>query len=223
MIIKRNIVAGFLILLLSVFIFPESSVADEKADSARDFIEGIADKALTTLTLKTLPREERVRQARSLLNKNFAIKRIGRWVLGPYWRKATKPERVEYLELFGTVVANTYVGLLETHPNVKLHIIKVLTIGKRDIVVFSRLDRPNKDSLKLDWRIQTMRGNFKILDVMVEGISMGQTQRSQYASAIRQNGGKVEALLKIMRKKVEQGGPTSEQANPVPSLAKKKT
>ena len=43
---------------------------------------------------------------------------------------------------------------------------------------------------------------YKIIDVMVEGVSMGQTQRSEFSSVIRQHGGKVEGLLAELRKRV---------------------
>jgi phospholipid transport system substrate-binding protein len=58
--------------------------------------------------------------------------------------------------------------------------------------------------VKVDWRLRAREGNYKIIDLMVEGLSMGQTQRSEFASVIRQNGGTVEGLLSELRKKVQQ-------------------
>jgi len=42
-----------------------------------------------------------------------------------------------------------------------------------------------------------------IIDVIVEGVSMSVTQRQEYASVIQRNGGDIEALLKVMRERVE--------------------
>jgi phospholipid transport system substrate-binding protein len=43
----------------------------------------------------------------------------------------------------------------------------------------------------------------KIVDVYVEGVSLGQTQRSEFASVIRNTGGKVAGLLDEMRRRVK--------------------
>ncbi|HJO97653.1 MAG TPA: ABC transporter substrate-binding protein [Rhodospirillales bacterium] len=42
-------------------------------------------------------------------------------------------------------------------------------------------------------------GSYLIIDVMVEGVSMGQTQRSEFASVIRRNGGEVKGLIAKLR------------------------
>ncbi len=43
----------------------------------------------------------------------------------------------------------------------------------------------------------------KVIDVTVEGVSMSQTQRSEFASALRQNGGDLDQLLAELRKRVK--------------------
>ena len=53
--------------------------------------------------------------------------------------------------------------------------------------------------LRVIWRLRARDGGYRIADLMVEGISMGQTQRSEFASVIRLNGGTVEALLEKLR------------------------
>ncbi|MCZ6467773.1 MAG: ABC transporter substrate-binding protein, partial [Alphaproteobacteria bacterium] len=66
--------------------------------------------------------------------------------------------------------------------------------------------RPDGSSLaRVDWRVRKRKGEHKVIDVMVEGVSLGQTQRSEVASVIRRNGGKIQSLLDEMRKKVSNG------------------
>ncbi|MDH5488800.1 MAG: ABC transporter substrate-binding protein, partial [Rhodospirillaceae bacterium] len=67
----------------------------------------------------------------------------------------------------------------------------------------SELVRPNsKDVIRVDWRVRQNGDEYRIVDVYVEGISMGQTQRSEFASVIKQKGGTVEGLLQVLRTKV---------------------
>jgi len=43
----------------------------------------------------------------------------------------------------------------------------------------------------------------KIVDVIVEGVSMGQTQRSEFGSVIRRNGGRVSSLIDELRRRLD--------------------
>jgi phospholipid transport system substrate-binding protein len=57
--------------------------------------------------------------------------------------------------------------------------------------------------LKVAWRVRGKGETFTIIDVMVEGISIIMTQKSEFASFIKQNGGKLDALLKELKKRVQ--------------------
>ncbi len=55
--------------------------------------------------------------------------------------------------------------------------------------------------MKIDWRLVSENGTYKISDVIVEGISMMTTQRSEFASVVQRNGGQVRGLIAMMREK----------------------
>ena len=58
-------------------------------------------------------------------------------------------------------------------------------------------------ALKVDWRVRIKDGKYKIVDIMVEGISMIMTQKSEFSSFIKRNGGKIDALLDELRKRIQ--------------------
>ena len=55
--------------------------------------------------------------------------------------------------------------------------------------------------LRMDWRLVNDNGAYKINDVIIEGISMAVTQRSEFASVVQRNGGQVRGLIVLMREK----------------------
>ena len=70
-------------------------------------------------------------------------------------------------------------------------------------MVHSLITRP--EGLKpvaVIWRVSQKNETFKIVDLMVEGLSMGLTQQKEFASVIRMNGGKIEGLLSELRKRL---------------------
>ena len=58
-----------------------------------------------------------------------------------------------------------------------------------------------RDAVRIDWRLVNNNGAYKINDVIVEGISMTATQRSEFASILQRNGGQVRSLIALMRQK----------------------
>jgi phospholipid transport system substrate-binding protein len=70
------------------------------------------------------------------------------------------------------------------------------------VVVSTDVFSPGGSSpLKIDWRLVSDNGTYKINDVIVEGVSMLVTQRSEFASVVQRNGGQVRGLLAMMREK----------------------
>ena len=184
------------------FLVGASGVRADEASEAREFIDTLADKAIAALTIKDITREERFRRFRILLNDHFAVKTIGQWVLGRYWRRATIEEKREYLVLFEDLIVDTYADRFKRYSGEKLAITDAVSKGKKDIIVSTLMTRPGGGQpIHIDWRVRHVGEIKRIVDVIVEGVSMGQTQRSEFASVIRANGGGVKGLLDQLRRR----------------------
>jgi phospholipid transport system substrate-binding protein len=194
-----------LIVLLGFLVLPDQALSDDTANQASKFIEDLSGQAVEALTDPNISREERETRFRKLLNQHFAVNTIGQWVLGRYWKTATLEERKEFLSLFEDLLVVTYVNRFERYSGETLSIEKTLVDEKSgDAVVFSQLNRPDGSPVvSVGWRLRRMGDSFKVIDVLVQGVSMGQTQRSEFASVIRKYGGKVEGLLAELRQRVK--------------------
>jgi len=53
--------------------------------------------------------------------------------------------------------------------------------------------------IKVDWRLTACNGGYKISDVIIDGISMAVTGRSELAGVAERNGGQPRAILAVMR------------------------
>ena len=54
-------------------------------------------------------------------------------------------------------------------------------------------------TIKVDWRLSTRDGNYKISDVIIDGLSMAANGRSQLEGVVERNGGQAHAILVVMR------------------------
>ena len=203
MILRRSLFS----ILLAVFLFanavPIAASADHNGQTAQKFIEGLADEAIGALTDKDVTREKRVDRFRDLLSHNFDVQLIGKWVMGRHWRSASETEKTEYMSLFEDLIVITYVDRFDQYSGEALKVVNTVMDPGKDAIVYSELLRPNsKDVIRVDWRVRQAGDEYRIVDVYVEGISMGQTQRSEFASVIKQKGGTIEGLLQVLRTKV---------------------
>ena len=56
-------------------------------------------------------------------------------------------------------------------------------------------------TVQLEWGLHRAGNGWKIIDVVVEGISLAVTCRSEVSTVIGSHGGRVDGLLKVLRKK----------------------
>lgn len=180
-----------------------SAYATGLAEDAEEFIRGMANTAIVRLTDTEITRDERKVRMRNLMAEYFFVRGIAQWVLGRFWRRASKEERDEYVTLFEDLMVESYVDRFASYSGETLAIVKTDVRNEKDVVVSSTLTRPEtNEPIQLDWRVRARGDSYKIVDIMVEGISMGQTQRSEFASAIKNNGGDIAKFLVELRERV---------------------
>ncbi|MFO1153458.1 MAG: ABC transporter substrate-binding protein [Rhodospirillales bacterium] len=194
---------GFCLCLAVILLQPTMGRSAIDDQSARAFIEGLADTAIAALTPPDVPQAEREARAKQLLRDNFAIETIGQFVLGRYWRTATADERAEYLRLFEELIVSTYVDRFKRYTGQRLKVTGSTDQPDGDVLVNSEIERAGGGTpVAIGWRVRDLEGRLQIVDVNVEGVSMGQTQRSDFSSVIRNTGGTVAGLLDEMRKRI---------------------
>ena len=176
--------------------------ADNIKDGSREFIQLMANQAVQSLTIKNIPRVERVKRFRLLFNDRFAVQSIGKFVLGRHWRKASDKEKAEYLKLFEDFMVISYFDRFISYAGETLQFKKTRLDNKTNVTVFSEIKQVDStNSIHIDWRVGTNGSIYKVLDVIVEGISMSNTLRSDFSSIIRQKDGKVSGLIQELKKK----------------------
>ncbi|MHA1598127.1 MAG: MlaC/ttg2D family ABC transporter substrate-binding protein [Alphaproteobacteria bacterium] len=171
-------------------------------DEASAYVRMLAEMAIRDLTDKTAPRPERIQRFRDFFNTHFAVRGIGKWILGRHWRKATEAEQEEYLILFEDLMVVSYVDRFAAYAGEPLHIHKSLAQDDANVTVFAEIHQSEgTQPVRVDWRVARKDGVFKIVDVVVEGTSMSNTLRSDFSSIIRQRGGKVAGLIEALEEK----------------------
>jgi phospholipid transport system substrate-binding protein len=159
------------------------------------------NRAAELLNDKTDPA---IRQARfrQLFHDDFDGAGIARFVLGGYWRSASESEQQEFVKLFENYVVFVYAARLAKFGGETFKIRGGRSDGESAIVSTDVFSPGSTSPLRMDWRLVNDSGAYKINDVIMEGVSMAVTQRSEFASVVQRNGGHVSGLIALMREKI---------------------
>ena len=181
--------------LTSLTVATRAVVAD-----ASVFMNELWTRAVEVLS-KKVPVTERLTRFRQLFHADFDGPGIARFVLGRYWRNASEQEQQEFLKLFEDYVVFVY-GTRLSNFSGETFKIRGTRAEEAGTVVSTDIISPGGEApIKVDWRLINDKGAFKINDVIIEGISMLATQRSEFASVIQRHGGQVSGLLELMRER----------------------
>lgn len=212
--VLRRISAALLAALFFSITVPSAASADALAQGAQAAVSGLSERAITELTDPEIDRETRKTRLRLVMNEYFHVEGIARWVLGRNWRKASADEQAEYLALYEDLMIETYVDRFANHQGEKLEVGKVDTSNGKDAIVDTEFYRPGTEKpVLVQWRVRDVLGKYKVIDVMIEGVSMGQTQRSEFASAIKGADGDIAQFLVNLRSRVETASAAATQTN----------
>jgi phospholipid transport system substrate-binding protein len=169
----------------------------------QEFIATLGAQALQTLTGPDVSDAEREQRFRELFLTHFDVKGIGRTALGKNWRTATPEEQAEYLQTFEDFIVKTYAARFKQYSNEQFEVTGIKEDRDGYATVQSLVETPSGEEAQLLWRVRSKDGQLKIVDVVVEGVSMLITQQRDFASVVQQNGGQVGALIAELRQRAD--------------------
>ena len=181
----------------------QSKAVEQEYSAYEAFIKSLGNDVIAILINKKEPLPSRKQNFRQAIKQNFALRAIGKFIVARYWRRMNTTQKQDYLKLFEDAVIENYASQFNDYNNQQL-IVKS-SRGTKDggVVVKSDIRRPGQgEPLHIDWKVFNTKSGFKVLDVIVNNVSMSITLRNEYTSALQNRGG-VEGLLDYLREKIE--------------------
>ncbi|MBT3928294.1 MAG: ABC transporter substrate-binding protein [Rhodospirillaceae bacterium] len=163
---------------------------------ASNFVQRLGDQAIGVLQDDGISLAEREALFRDILVEGFDLKLIGRFVLARHWKRANKEQQINYLRAFGEFIVRKYSAMLGGYSGEVLTVVSEQASGDKDVMVHTRIDRPSGPPIETYWRVRGKDGALRIIDVVVEGISMAVTQRAEFKSVVQRHG--VDGLIQIL-------------------------
>lgn len=187
-----------LALVLAMMLGAEQSAY---AGQATEAIKGTIDEVIRSLQDKELKKPERHDERRKLLEKiigeRFSYDEMAKRTLAAQWTKLSDSERQEFVELFKGLLSRTYAEKIESYQGEPIQYVNErLQDGYAEVrtkVIQGKAEIP------LDYRMLNRGGAWQVYDVVVDGVSLVNNYRGQFAKIIQSSG--YPDLVERLRKK----------------------
>lgn len=159
-------------------------------DEASSYIESVANKAVEVISNKTLQKEVKSKKIEQLFKDSVDIDWVGRFVVGRYWRQASEEQKRNYLKEYQGFLTRQYASRFAEYTDGSFKITGAHNDGDDEYTVNMKIKGSAGDEthVAVDYRVRADKGKFKIFDVIIEGVSMITTQRSEFNSVIGNKG-----------------------------------
>ena len=177
--------------------------AAPSADNARSLIEGVSAEVLTILSDKERGNRQKFDALVVLLDGPIDLDLVGRLILGRHWRTADDGQRQQYLELFRQYALANLASKLHLYQGQSFEVTGAKVVSDKDALVTSRILSDGEPPLQVDWRLRERKdGGLVTIDLIVEGVSLIVTLRSEFGAVIERQG--FDGLLAELRQRIAQ-------------------
>ena len=167
-------------------------------------------KVIVILQDAELPSAERRRRIEKLAFDVFDFDTMSRLVLARNWKKFDAEQRRAFVAEFKVHLSRNYGSRLDRYRQTDVVISGSRIEPGNDVTVHSRVVGGEFDGVKLDYRLRRRGDEWKVIDVVIEGVSLVANFRSQFREVVSQRG--PDALLEQMRTKNARPEPDDEAA-----------
>ena len=198
--IRRQVI--FFLLLYSFLFVAAGTVY---AEDPKDLMKQTIDKVIDILKNKELKAPEkaaeRLSELRAVIGARFDYEEMAQRSLAFFWKKRTPEEKKEFVSLFTDLLERSYTNRIESYTDEKILYTYQKIEGDHASVKTEIITKRNVE-VPIEYRLLKENGDWKVYDVVIEGVSLINNYRNQFNKIIRQ--GSYQELVQKMKNKREE-------------------
>ncbi len=192
-----------LLSLAAVFLFSHAAKAEVDGAAAETFVKNVTTEGIEQIINANVSQEEKDARFSKLFNEALDLDFIGQFVLGRNWRSATPEQRKEFIKVYRQLNVSTWSKRFDEFKG-KEFVFKGTTASNSagQIFVNSLVPMEQGEPAKVVWRVREKGGKYKIVDIVIENVSLAITARNEYTAFIKNNAGGIDALIANLKSKI---------------------
>lgn len=200
--IKGRKMKKICLLLTVLFGFSHMAFADIDKNAAVKMVENVTKEGVEKIINSNSSQEEKNKVFKQLFTENLDLDFIGKYVLGRYWRTATAQQRKEFITLYKDFNVKVWSKRFDEFKNKKFVFDGTSSANNpNQVFVNTVVPMTEGNPVSVKWRVNNSKGKLKIIDIIIENVSLAQTARNEYTSFIAKSPNGIEGLLENLRQK----------------------
>jgi phospholipid transport system substrate-binding protein len=192
---RRSIVRTLALAAAAAF----AIAASAPAPGPRDVVASTVDEVLAVLKNASLTPEARRDAIVAIAYERFDFPTMSKLVLAKYWRRFDSAQREAFQQEFKDFLAHRYGDRIDRYEQEKVEIVGERSAKGGDAIIQTRIHRPRGEAILVDYRLRSSGGEWRVIDVKIEGISLVSNYRDQFHEVLSQGG--PEKLLAQLRER----------------------
>jgi phospholipid transport system substrate-binding protein len=171
------------VLVLQLFLGGLSSAA---GGAATELLKGTIDEVLKILNDKEMKEpakhEDRRQRLEKVVAARFDYPEMSRRSLGAQWNQLSDKEKQEFVDLFRTLLTNTYADKVETYSGEGVQYLTERT--EKEYAEVRTKVLSGKTEIPMDYRLLHKDNDWRVYDVVVDGVSLVNNYRGQFSKIL---------------------------------------
>lgn len=163
------------------------AVQQAEAGAATDAMKVTIDEVLRIVQDKELKQslksEERRQRLEQVVGDRFDYPEMSRRALGAPWNTLSDKDKQEFVALFKTLLTSSYADKVETYSGEGVQYINERT--EKDYAEVRTKVLTGKTEIPLDYRLLNKGVEWRVYDVVVDGVSLVSNYRGQFSKILR--------------------------------------
>ena len=195
-----QISAGKICIFAAFFFIIVIPVRANDIKLAETFVENLGSKIIKLVDDKSTVGEKQ-KKLLALFETNASVMTISRAALGSKWRTLDTKTRLEFSYAFTNYLVKKYGKQFEEFSGATLVIERSIDAGKRGILVNTRLIMPGTSPISIKWQVWQKTESFKLVDIIIEDISMLTMEREEIKNRLSAYRGLVTLLIEDLKER----------------------
>ncbi len=191
-------------LLLALCFLVMPLLAHTQQPGPEELVKKITDDVMSAIQsdkqLAAGDRQRALKLAEEKILPHVDFEEATRLAVGRSWSQASAEQKKRLTEEFRRMLVRTYSSAVSAYQGQTMKVLPVrMKPGDTEVTVRNHYNRPGAKPVQLDYAMHKTDGGWKIYDIVVEGVSLVLTYRSEFDAVVKQQG--VDGLIRTLAQK----------------------
>ena len=185
---------------LLLFAFPAFAQEQNPEELVKKITQDVMDAIKSDKQLAAGDKQKALKLAEEKILPHVDFEEATRLAVGRAWAQANPEQKKKLVSEFRNMLVRTYSSAIQAYEGQQMKVLPLrMKPGDTDVTVRNQFIRSGQKPVSLDYSMRKTDQGWKIYDIVVEGVSLVLTYRSEFDAIIKQDG--IDALIKRLGQK----------------------